>query len=128
MPALRSLTPYLAYPDVATALDWLEPVLGTGRRRTSAVDGVVMEGELVVGGVSIMLSGRPPQTEPYGAGAVFVIRVDDVDAQHAQVRAAVGDAYEVTEPKDAPYGPRTFDLTDPWGYTWSFWQGDADYD
>jgi uncharacterized glyoxalase superfamily protein PhnB len=23
------------------------------------------------------------------------------------------------------YGPRTFTVTDPWGYQWNFWQGEA---
>ena len=31
------------------------------------------------------------------------------------------------KPKDEAYGPRTCHVTDPWGYQWYFWQGEATY-
>jgi uncharacterized glyoxalase superfamily protein PhnB len=38
---------------------------------------------------------------------------------HARVLAAGVDA---PPPEQQPYGPRTFTVTDPWGYHWDFWQ------
>lgn len=124
-PALTGLTPYLYYPDVDDALDWLERVLGFGpvTRWTHDERGTV-EARIGVGPVNLdMTRGQPGPDR--GAGLLLIVHVDDVDRQHARVAAQSGPSRVVSAPRDEPYGPRAFDLTDPWGYRWYFWQGDA---
>jgi uncharacterized glyoxalase superfamily protein PhnB len=58
-----------------------------------------------------------------GRRTLLIVHVDDVDAQHARVTEATG--AELEAPMDQPYGPCTFTVTDPWGYAWCFWQGQA---
>jgi uncharacterized glyoxalase superfamily protein PhnB len=119
-----SLTPYLYYEDPVAAMDWMERVLGFGPRQVvKEPDGRVSEAEIAVGPARVMLCGRAP-AEGEGAGATLVVGVEDVDRLWASVSAAgVGG----TAPRDEPYGPRSMHLTDPWGYEWYFWQGDAVY-
>ena len=124
------ISPYLYYEDAEAALDWLERVLGFGPRRTHGADGRVEEAEIAVGDLKVMMTGHAPGPNE-GGGALLIIHVDDVDAQYARVRDALADSdaggVEASEPRDEAYGPRTFSVTDPWGYRWYFWQGDANY-
>jgi uncharacterized glyoxalase superfamily protein PhnB len=53
-----------------------------------------------------------------------IVTVDDVDALYAHIRST---GVELEEPKDEAYGPRSINVTDPWGYRWYFWQGHAVY-
>jgi uncharacterized glyoxalase superfamily protein PhnB len=71
-----------------------------------------------VGASTIQLCGRAPDPDQ-GSGLLLIVHVDDVDAMHARVLAAGVDA---PPPEQQPYGPRTFTVTDPWGYHWGFWQ------
>ena len=89
----------------------------------TGADGRVEEAEIALGPVRVMMTGHAPgPTE--GAGALVIVGVTDVDALRAHILAAgVG----VEEPKDEVYGPRTIHVTDPWGYRWYFWQGEAVY-
>lgn len=113
------VTPYLYYPDAAAALDWLARVFGFGESlRYVDDDGTVVEGEIAVGDARIMMAGRGPGPDE-GHGQLLIVHVDDVDAHHAAVLAAGVDA---PAPEDQPYGPRTYQVTDPWGYRWVFWQ------
>jgi uncharacterized glyoxalase superfamily protein PhnB len=119
-----SVTPYLYYADAAEALNWLERVFGFGPRRTvSGADGRVEEAEIALGPVRVMMTGHAPGAAE-GAGALVIVTVTDVDELRARILAAgVG----VEQPRDEDYGPRTIHVTDPWGYRWYFWQGDAVY-
>ena len=123
-PAFTSLTPYLRYPDGDAAAEWLSRVLGlrpgperARRRRTWS------EGEIAVGPVRADISGGAPPSGR-GEGTLLIIGVSDVDAQYERIRAA---GVEIDPPKDEAYGPRSCHVTDPWGYEWYFWQGDAVY-
>jgi uncharacterized glyoxalase superfamily protein PhnB len=55
---------------------------------------------------------------------LLIVHVTDIDAQYRRIAAAAG---ELDPPKDEPYGPRSCHITDPWGYRWYFWQGEAVY-
>jgi uncharacterized glyoxalase superfamily protein PhnB len=119
------VSPYLYYEDAGAALDWLTRVFGfSGAVRFVDDAGVVHEGSIDVGSGQVMVCGRKPD-EGQGAGLLMIVHVDDVDAQHARVVAA---GVEAPEPQDKPYGPRTFTVTDPWGYAWDFWQPVRPYD
>jgi len=117
--------PYLYYAEAGAALDWLERVFGWGpQHRMTDDSGNVQEGSIDVGpGHRIDVSGRPPG--PYeGGGALLIVAVSDVAALHERIVAA---GAEVSEPKDEAYGPRQIHCTDPSGYRWYFWQGEARY-
>ena len=114
------VTPYLYYPDGDAAAAWLQRVFGFGPARSMhGADGRWAEGEVAVGDGRIDISsGRD------GNGQLLIVSVDDVDAMHARI---VGAGIAANPPKDEAYGPRTCHVTDPWGYQWYFWQGEATY-
>jgi uncharacterized glyoxalase superfamily protein PhnB len=121
--AVTEVIPYLYYEGADAALDWMEHVLGFGpATRWRNADGVTEEAEIVAGGSRVAVCGRAADPGN-GGGLLLIVHVDDVDAQYRRVRSAVD--VEVEPPADQPYGPRTFTVTDPWGYQWNFWQGEA---
>jgi uncharacterized glyoxalase superfamily protein PhnB len=62
-----------------------------------------------------------------GGGSSSVhVRVDDVDAHHAQAVAA--GAAVTREPQTFPFGERQYDATDIAGHGWTFSQSVADVD
>ncbi|MBC9711909.1 hypothetical protein H9Y04_04905 [Streptomyces sp. TRM66268-LWL] len=100
----------------------MERVLGfTGTIRWRDESGRTTEADIKAGPVTISVSGGG--TSKDGMNALLIVHVEDVDACYEHVRKATNT--EVTPVKDQPYGPRTFTVTDPWGYQWSFWQGEA---
>lgn len=114
------ITPYLRYPDGDAAAEWLTRVFGFGPARCVRDEhGAWREGDLAVGPTMIAISGGGPP-----ASAYLIVTVPDVDAQHRKIIEA---GVDVAEPQDKPYGPRTLAVTDPWGTTWDFWQGDAEF-
>lgn len=116
-----SVSPYLRYPDGDAAVDWLIRVLGFGPARTSRdSEGRWYEGEIAVGATKIGISGGADRA----SGGYLIIGVPDADRMYQRIRDS---GVEVAEPQDKPYGPRTVAVTDPWGVTWDFWQGEADY-
>jgi uncharacterized glyoxalase superfamily protein PhnB len=123
-PAFTSLSPYLRYPDGDAAAEWLTRVLGFGPARSvRGSDGGWAEGGVLVGPAHVDICGGHERAGK-GAGALLIIGVSDVDAQYERIRAA---GVEIDPPRDEDYGPRTCHVTDPWGYEWYFWQGDAVY-
>lgn len=124
-PQFTSLSPYLRYPDGDAAAEWLTRVLGFGPARSvRGPDGQWAEGEVAIGPVRIDISGGAAPGDGNGGGALLIIGVADVDAQYRRIRDS---GAEIDPPKDEAYGPRTCHVTDPWGYEWYFWQGDAVY-
>lgn len=117
------VTPYLYYEDAAAALDWLTEKLGFGPdTRYEGLDGRVEEAEIRVGpSARVMLTGRAPGADE-GGGALLIVHVDDIEAQFERITGA---GVDLEPPKDERYGPRTIHVTDPWGYRWYFWEGDA---
>lgn len=115
-------TAYLYYPDGDAAAEWLTRVLGFGPARCVRDSaGRWAEGEVRIGPTRVDISaGR--SAEPNGQ--LLIVAVDHVDAQYERIKAAGAD---IDPPRDEPYGPRTCHITDPWGYQWYFWQGEARY-
>ncbi len=113
------VTPYLYYHDAAAALDWLARVFGFDEEvRYLDPSGKVAEAEMTAGNARIMMSGRAPLPAE-GPGQLLIVHVDDVDEQYARV---ISEGVVAAPPEDKPYGPRTLDVIDPWGYRWTFWQ------
>jgi uncharacterized glyoxalase superfamily protein PhnB len=118
---IKGISPYLRYDDADSALEWMERVLGfTGTVRWHDATGSTYEADIIAGSTTIGV-GNSPGTTNLGRNAVLIVHVDDVDAHYERVRAAADT--DLDPPRDQPYGPRTFTITDPWGYQWSFWQG-----
>jgi uncharacterized glyoxalase superfamily protein PhnB len=121
--AIEGVSPYLRYDDADAALDWMERVLGfTGAVRWRDDSGRTFEADIYAGPAKLGVSGSGGISDD-GKNAILIVHVDDVDAHFERVRAAADT--EVDPPTDQPYGPRTFTITDPWGYQWNFWQGEA---
>ena len=119
------MTAYLYYEDGDAAADWLTRVLGFGPARAVRDSaGRWQEGTLRVGPTWLDISGGRPAGPDTGRGSLFIVHVSDVDAQYDRITAA---GVEIDPPRDEAYGPRTCHVTDPWGYRWYFWQGEATY-
>jgi uncharacterized glyoxalase superfamily protein PhnB len=127
-PAFLGITSYLRYPDGDAAAEWLARVLGFGpvnpQRVKRDAAGRWLEGELAIGPTRIDISAGSEPGPDFGAGALLIVHVDDVDAQYERIRQA---GEPIDPPKDESYGPRSCHIRDPWGYQWYFWQGDAVY-
>jgi len=119
--AFLSVTPYLRYPDADAAAEWLSRAFGFGPAQcVRNAEGRWTEGTLQVGAGRVDLSGSGAADR-----ALLIIGVDDVDDLYRRITEA---GVDIDSPRDEPYGPRSCHVTDPWGYQWYFWQGDARYD
>ena len=122
---VHHVSPYLGYPDGDAAAAWLREVLDFGETRSARdEDGRWYEGEIRAGSSTIYIGGGSPMEPGSGTGAALVVQVTDVDALYEQAVAAGARA---DPPQDRPYGPRVCEVTDPWGYRWFLWQGEARY-
>jgi uncharacterized glyoxalase superfamily protein PhnB len=117
---IKGVSPYLYYPDGAAALEWLSRVFGFREIvRYADEQDRVQEAEFSAGDSTIMMAGgREPQPGE-GKGLLLIVHVDDIQAQHKRVTAA---SVQANPPQTKPWGPITFAVRDPWGYTWDFWQ------
>lgn len=122
-PTFTGVTAYLRYPDGDAAAEWLIRVLGFGPARCVRDQmGRWAEGEVRIGPVRVDINGSGNASTH---GQLLIVAVDDVDAQYRRIRAA---GVELDPPRDESYGPRSCHVTDPWGYEWYFWQGEARFD
>ena len=122
------VVPYLYYEDADAALDWLERVFGFGPSTRWRLGGpATREADLMLGTARISISGRAPG-ENEGSGALVIVHVDDpadLDDLFQRIRTAEP-SLPAAPPEKQAYGPRTLNVTDPWGYRWSFWHGESD--
>ncbi|GAB3509715.1 glyoxalase [Amycolatopsis cihanbeyliensis] len=131
-PRYLGLAPYLYYADATQALEWLVRVFGfTEKLRYEDAAGAVFQATVAAGDAEVQLTSVGPEYwEAKGVdgpvGQLNVVYVDDVDAQHARVSAALGDHVEVSRPQDQPYGARLFTVQDIGGNSWTFWQRVSD--
>jgi uncharacterized glyoxalase superfamily protein PhnB len=119
-----SVTPYLYYPDVAEAIDWLGRAFGFRERgRLVADDGTITHAEMSIGADGVIMFGSPgprygaPATR-YVSSSLYVL-VDDVDALFS--RAVSARATVIEAPIDRPWGDRECALADHVGHHWYFW-------
>ncbi len=121
-PRFLGVTPYLHYDDVAAMIDWLTRVFGfIERGRWLDGQGVLRNAEIYVGDLEVWLDGDPEYWNQRARRPEewIGIWVEDVDAMYARVQAA---GVEATPPENKFYAVRTFEVTDPEGYTWGFLQ------
>ena len=122
MTEFLKVEPYLYYPDGRKALEWLQSTFGFGEIQTFEENGKVSEGSVAVGDSFVHVSGGRDPGPDNGAGMLNIITVDDVDQLYERIRTA---GVDLDPPKNEAYGPRSINVTDPWGYRWYFWQGSA---
>jgi PhnB protein len=119
-----TLSPYMFYEDLPSALDFLEAAFGfTVRMRNVNPDGTLNHCEMGVGDSVLMLGTPPDYQNPAHNGHVTVglhVHVDDVDEHYA--RAVAAGAKPDREPVDMPYGVRSYAALDPEGHQWFFAQ------
>jgi PhnB protein len=122
---MQTVTPYLLYKDVATALTYLEKAFGFKEvLRYMGEEGYVSHAEMKVGDGTIFL-GDPGDDyrNPNDLGQRTVgvdVLVDDVDAHFKRARAAGVEIDE--EPTDQEYGTRRYIARDLEGHRWFFSQ------
>ncbi|WP_020670330.1 VOC family protein [Amycolatopsis nigrescens] len=126
------LAPYLYYTDATEALEWLVRVFGfTEKVRYVDSSGMVFQATITAAGADIRLATVGSEYwEAKGVegpvGQLNVVYVDDVDAQHRAVVAALGEDADVSQPQDQPYGARVFTMPDIGGNSWTFWQNTSE--
>ncbi|QSB04779.1 VOC family protein [Natronoglycomyces albus] len=120
--SFQAVTPFINYGDIQAATSWLTEKLGFGDVRFyREEDGSIGYADIYAGATRMLLTAAEPEPGN-GQGSLFIVHVDDVDALYESVKA---NGVEADPPRDTDYGPRTFGVTDPWGYSWYFWQGDT---
>jgi uncharacterized glyoxalase superfamily protein PhnB len=107
-----AVIPQLPYSSVTEAAAWLERVFGFGVRLSIGDHRVQMNA--AGGHVVLIQAGGTPMR-----GSVLV-RVEDVDAHHAQ--AVAGGAQVGGPPQTFPYGERQYTVIDCGGHAWTFSQ------
>jgi uncharacterized glyoxalase superfamily protein PhnB len=121
----QTVTPYLLYEDVATALDWLSRAFGFEEQlRFTGEEGYVNHAEMKLGDGTIYLGDpgdhyRNPKRLGQETVGLYVL-VDDVDAHYSRAKAAGAEIN--AEPEDQEYGDRRYTATDPEGHVWFFAQ------
>lgn len=67
----------------------------------------------------VLADNRSSETGKFAGGMQVAVKVDDVAAEHGRLKslnASVGDLLE------QPWGEKSFSITDPDGYVWSYSQ------
>jgi uncharacterized glyoxalase superfamily protein PhnB len=121
-----SITPYLLYEDVASALKFLSRAFGFRKfgAQMRRPDGRINHAAMKLGDHLIMMGYPGPQYKnPKRLGQAtqsLYVNVHNVDAHFKRARKAGATILE--EPKDAPYGDRRYGAEDPEGHQWYFAQ------
>ncbi len=120
----NTVTPYLAVPNAAEAIDFYTRALGAKERvRMDGPGGSIMHAELELGDSLIMLSDPFPQAstktpkELGGTSVSIFVYVDDIDALYKQ--AIDAGATSLMEPDDMFWGDRFGSVQDPFGHSWT---------
>ncbi|HSG47442.1 MAG TPA: VOC family protein [Longimicrobiales bacterium] len=115
---LRGIAPSLTVNDLEASLRWYCDVVGFYRKQVWEEDGRLLGAELVAGSQALMLTqddwgkGRD---RVKGAGLrLYLETTQSVDDVAERVREQGG--VLASEPRDQPWGARTFDLVDPDGF------------
>ena len=119
-----SVAPYLYYDDAGAMMQWLSRVFGFEEMpRYVDKNGRVREGGVKAGSTEIWFTGASEagywKERGRGKLGLTLIWVKDVDAHHAHV---IAQGVQASPPEDKPYGVRSYNVTDPEGYQWSFMQ------
>lgn len=118
-----SLTPQLAVPDVAAAVDYYTKAFAAEQVvALPGPDGALFHAEVKIGDSIVMIDlandqGLPSPAKLGGTPVTLMLYVADVDATFGNAIAAGGEAeFEVDE---VFWGDRFGQLTDPFGHRWA---------
>ena len=126
--SVSTLTPTIAYDDLAAALGWLTGVLGfTATAVYDGPGGGPFFAQLVWRTGVVFVSARPPRDNPWsGTGpASIALAAENTDAVDRIFDRAVAAAVDIVRPVHVartpmfPEGSRQFDLRDPEGNLWT---------
>jgi uncharacterized glyoxalase superfamily protein PhnB len=118
-----SLTPQLAVPDVAAAVDYYTTAFGAQKViQMPGPDGKPLHAEVKIGDSLVMIDlandeGLPSPEKLGGTPVTLMLYVEDVDAAFKAAAAAGGDVE--MEVADMFWGDRFGQLTDPFGHRWA---------
>jgi uncharacterized glyoxalase superfamily protein PhnB len=117
------LSPYLAVPRAAEAIDWYRDVLGAVETtRFVGDDGRVGHCELVIAGSVIMLADEFPEMGVKGPGAYggtpVMLHLELADVDYTYQRAIDSGAEGQRPPADQGHGNRNATIVDPFGHRW----------
>jgi uncharacterized glyoxalase superfamily protein PhnB len=125
----KSLQASLTVKDLQKSMAWYLDVLGFKLDRKIERDGTLRGVAVTAGDVRIILNqddGAKGWDRIKGQGLSFQITTaQDVDAIAQRIKQQ-GGALE-TEPKDMPWGARSFRFRDPDGFLWSMSRPNATY-
>jgi len=115
---LRSLTPALTVNDIAASLEWYQDVLGFVLDEKWEHEGRLAGATIKAGDVELILvqdDWAHGTDRRKGQGLrLYCDTVQDLDGLAGQIKARGGRLSK--EPKDDPWGTRTFALEDPDGF------------
>jgi uncharacterized glyoxalase superfamily protein PhnB len=114
--------PEIAYPDVASAADWLANAFGFKKRLQIANHRF----QMTYGNGALVVIELPEGAAPDTGTRTVLVLVEDVDTIYK--RALAAGAEVVHPPEDQPYGERQCSVRDFAGYRWTFSQSIADVD
>jgi uncharacterized glyoxalase superfamily protein PhnB len=123
MTKIHEVFPYLRVHDATAAIRFYETAFGaTEKFRLVEPSGRVGHAELLLGGITLMLSDEFPEMSIRGpkalGGTSFAmhLHVDDADAA---IRRALDAGAELVRPAaDQFYGERSGTVRDPFGHEW----------
>lgn len=122
---MQTVTPYLLYKDVDTALEFLSKAFGLEEvLRYTGEGGYVNHAEMRFADSKIYLGDpgdryRNPKDFDQETVGIYVL-VDDVDGHFERAKAAGAEIKE--KPTDQEYGERRYTARDPEGHCWYFAQ------
>jgi uncharacterized glyoxalase superfamily protein PhnB len=125
-PATRTkpvLSPYLAVPRAAEAIEWYRDVLGAVETtRFVDADGRVGHCEMSIAGSTIMLADEFPEIGVHGpghyGGTSVMLHLELADVDYTYERAIDAGAEGQRPPADQGHGNRNATIVDPFGHRW----------
>jgi len=122
---MPTVTPYLLYADVESALEFLSRAYGfetIDQETTRNDDGAIVHSAMAIGSGMVMMGcpGKGYQN-PKALGHVtqnVYVYVDDVEAHYARAKEAGAEI--LAELEDTHYGDRRYGTVDPEGHHWYF--------
>jgi len=122
------IRPHLTVRDASAALEFYQKAFGatlTEHPISRTPDGSrIMHAIVCIDGSLLMFNDEFPEygamSPAEGARLPFVLHLDVPDVDAATGRAVAAGATVTMPPKDQFWGARYAQVTDPFGYTWSF--------
>jgi uncharacterized glyoxalase superfamily protein PhnB len=116
-----TVTPVLIYPDVRSAVEWLEKTLGF-KERVRIGEGHRAQLRVGSDGSVVVADVRGEQVTPSQGLVTHLVKVRVADVDAAFARARDGGAHVLEEPTTFEYGERSCVIEDLAGHRWELTQ------